>query len=82
MKAEDLLRQARAANLKGDAPGAYKLAAESYYLTPGADAAKLMVLSACKMGDATLARRAFGKVKGSARDQVEAVCAHRGVKVQ
>ncbi len=81
MRARELLKQAREASLEGNSEDAYQAAAESYGLSPTQPAAQLMVLSACQLGDARRAGRAYSRIKGVKRDQIKSVCATRGIEV-
>ena len=72
---------ARKAQMKGDASTAYDLAAKAYAASKSQDAAIVMALAACKMGDAGRAKKAVAKLKGSRRDEAIKVCSGKGITI-
>lgn len=77
--AAQLLADARTAKMKGNSSTAYDLASKAYAAGKSQDAAIIMALSACQMGDAGKAKKAIGKLKGSRRDEAVKVCAGKGI---
>ncbi len=75
----ELLQQARAASLGGNASKAYKLAKQSYKIDKNAKALQLMGVSACKMGDAKKAKSVYAKVSGGTKKAMASICAKNGV---
>ena len=75
----DLLRQARMAQMQGDAAKAYRLAAEANRIKPSKAALRVMGAAACKMGDASKARSVYRKLSGAAKADMAKLCASRGI---
>jgi pSer/pThr/pTyr-binding forkhead associated (FHA) protein/cytoskeletal protein RodZ len=76
-----LLADARKANLQGNSSTAYDLASKAYAASKSQDAAIVMALAACKMGDAGRAKKAVAKLKGSRRDEAIKVCSGKGITI-
>ncbi len=76
-----LLADARKANLQGNSSTAYDLASKAYAASKSQDAATVMALAACKMGDAGRAKKAVAKLKGSRRDEAIKVCSGKGITI-
>ena len=68
--------------MSGDNKTAYEKAKASNKMSASKGALHLTVISACKMGDAGKAKRAFKKVKGGDRDSLAALCSSKGVELQ
>lgn len=77
-QADALLADARKASMAGELNKAYKLAKQSYSGKKSADALKVMAVSACKMGSASKAKAAYGKMS-SGKDAVQKLCASHGI---
>lgn len=77
-----LMADARAAKFAGRFGEAYDLASKAYAAKHSADAAAMMALAACKMGDTGKAKRAIGKLKGAQRQDAISTCADNGVNVE
>jgi hypothetical protein len=77
-----LLADARKANLTGNSASAYDLASKAYAASKSQDAAIVMALAACKMGDAGKAKKAIAKLKGTRRDEAIKVCAGKGITIE
>ncbi len=77
-----LMADARAAKFAGRFGEAYDLASKAYAAKHSSDAAAMMALAACKMGDAGKAKRAIAKLKGSQRQDAVATCSDNGVTVE
>lgn len=77
--ASELLSDARKAQLAGSYKTAYSLAKKSHAAGGGADAAQVMGVAACKMGDASKAKSAYSKLSGSKKSALKGVCAKAGI---
>lgn len=76
---EQLLKDARKASMAGDAAKAYKLASDAYKISKSKEAAKLMGVSACKMGSAKKAKKAYKKLSGADKKGVAALCEKKDI---
>ncbi len=78
----ELLQQARAASLGGNASKAYKLAKQSYKIDKNSKALQLMGVSACKMGDEKKAKSVYAKVSGGTKKAMASICSKNGVDLK
>lgn len=76
---KQLLDDARKASMAGDAAKAYKLASDAYKISKSKEAAKLMGVSACKMGSAKKAKKAYKKLSGADKKGVAALCEKKDI---
>ena len=78
---EALLADARKQMFKSPAT-AYELAAKAYAAKKSSNAAFLMASAACRLKDATKARKAIGKLKGQSHDEAVAICSGQGIEIE
>jgi hypothetical protein len=78
---EELIAQARQAQLAKNYGEAYRLAAEAYSIGKSAQALQLMGVAACKLGDAGKAAAAHKKMSADKKTALESVCEKEGVKL-
>lgn len=76
--ADALLKDARKASFSNFSQ-CYDLAKKANDASRSAQAANLMGVCACKMGDAGKAKRAVGKLRGAKKDNVVKICASKGI---
>lgn len=76
-----LLADARKAQLAGRYSSAYSLARKAYSAKASQEAAQVMGVAACKMGDAGKAKSALSKLSGSTKSALKSVCAGAGIKL-
>ncbi len=76
---DELLSDARKASMAGDAAKAYKLASDAYKISKSKEAAKLMGVSACKMGSVKKAKSAYKKLSGADKKGVAALCEKKDI---
>ena len=79
--ASELLADARKAQLSGSYSKAYSLAKQSYAAAKSPDAAQVMGVAACKMGDASKAKSAYSKLSGSKKSALQSICAKSGIEL-
>jgi hypothetical protein len=79
--AAELLADARKAQLGGSYSKAYSLAKKSYAASPSPDAAQVMGVAACKMGDAGKAKSAYGKLSGGKKSALKSICEKSGIEL-
>ena len=79
--AAELLADARKAQLGGSYSQAYSLAKKSYAASASPDAAQVMGVAACKMGDAAKAKSAYGKLSGSKKSALKSICEKSGIEL-
>lgn len=76
--ADALFSQAKKASFSKFAQ-CYDLAKKSHDASRSAQAANLMGVCACKMGDESKAKRAVSKIRGANKDNVVKLCAAKGI---
>ncbi len=76
-----MLADARKAQLSKNYADAYRLAKQSYAAGKSAEAAQLMGVAACKLGDASKAKSAYKKLSGSKKSALQTVCASAGIEL-
>ncbi len=76
---DQLLKDARKAQLKGKQSRAYALAKEALAAGKGSAALKVMGVAACKMGDAGKAKLAYKRLSGVNKEGLKKVCADKGI---
>ena len=72
---------ARKAQLGGNYSKAYSLAKKSYAAEASPDAAQVMGVAACKMGDEGKAKSAYGKLSGGKKSALKSICAKSGIEL-
>ncbi len=73
-----LLAEAKKASF-GNFSKCYDLAKKAYDASRSSDAAYLMGVCGCKMGDAGKAKKAASKLRGAKRDQIAKLCEPKGI---
>ncbi|MGH1346425.1 MAG: FHA domain-containing protein [Nannocystales bacterium] len=76
--ADALLKDAKKASFSNFSK-CYDLAKKAHDASRSAQAANLMGVCACKMGDEGKAKRAVGKLRGAKKDNVVKICASKGI---
>jgi hypothetical protein len=79
--ASALLADARKAQLAGRYSSAYSLANRAYGTKASQEAAQVMGVAACKMGDASKAKKALSKLSGGKKSALKSVCAGAGINL-
>jgi len=77
--ATDLLTQARKASEAGEEAQACRLASQSQALKHSAEALQMMVVCACKGGDAERAKRLADSLADAEREPIRAPCTEQGI---
>jgi len=75
---EELLTQARMEQFKNPAQ-AYELAQSAYAIKRSQGALVVMANAACRLGDATKAKKAIAKLQGDAKEKMASACRKQGV---
>jgi len=77
---DGLLKQAKKASF-GNFSQCYDLAKKAHDASRSGEAANLMGVCACKMGDEGKAKRAASKLRGAKKDNVVKLCAKKGIEL-
>lgn len=79
--ARDLVHQARAAEQRGDAAEAYRLASASYEKERTVEALEVMGRAACRLRDVDMARWIFRHLPIASRGPMQSICEEVGLRL-